>query len=238
MMRVALVCVAKNEDNYIHEWINYHKKLGFDDIFIYQNDWDFDISYPNVVTIKTTGKQSQLKSYQNFITTYKDQFDWAAFVDVDEFFVLKKHNNIKEFISEHGSGSSIAVNWMIFGDNNISEIDGNFSTIKRFTKREDSVNPHIKSICNLKQKITFSDPHSIVEGWVDSNGKRGVGPFNYGGPIDVIQINHYFCKTKEEFIQKIQRGRADIEGFRNVNEFDSMNHNEVEDLTALKFYYN
>ena len=38
-MNVALVCVAKNEDNYIQEWIDYNKKLGFDDIIIYQNDY-------------------------------------------------------------------------------------------------------------------------------------------------------------------------------------------------------
>ena len=39
-MKIALVCIAKNEDNYIKEWITYHKKLGFDDIFIYENDLD------------------------------------------------------------------------------------------------------------------------------------------------------------------------------------------------------
>ena len=36
-MKVALVCIAKEEDNYIQEWIDYNKKLGFDDIIIYQN---------------------------------------------------------------------------------------------------------------------------------------------------------------------------------------------------------
>ena len=37
-MRTALVCIAKWEDT-IEEWCNYHLKLGFDKIFIYQNDW-------------------------------------------------------------------------------------------------------------------------------------------------------------------------------------------------------
>lgn len=38
-MRTALVCIAKNEDNYIDEWIDYHKLAGFDDVFVVQNDW-------------------------------------------------------------------------------------------------------------------------------------------------------------------------------------------------------
>lgn len=35
----ALVCIAKDEDNYIQEWIDYHLKLGFSDIYIWQNNW-------------------------------------------------------------------------------------------------------------------------------------------------------------------------------------------------------
>lgn len=34
-MKTALVCIAKNEDNYIDEWIEYHLMLGFDRIFVY-----------------------------------------------------------------------------------------------------------------------------------------------------------------------------------------------------------
>lgn len=237
-MKVALVCVAKNEENYIDEWIDYHLKLGFDNIFVFQNDWDYEISHPHVVTNKTTGKDLQIRSYQDFITLYGNQFDWAAFIDVDEFFVLKKHDNIKEFISEYGVAPSIAVNWVIFGDNNISEIDGDYSMIKRFTKRQNSVNKHIKSICNLQENIKFLDPHSISQGWIDSNGRRGVGPQNRDGQVDIIQINHYFCKTKKEFIDKIKRGRANSVNFRSLHEFDSMNYNDIEDLTAYKFYFN
>jgi len=37
--KIALVTMAKDEDFYLQEWIDYHLKLGFDDIFIYQNNW-------------------------------------------------------------------------------------------------------------------------------------------------------------------------------------------------------
>lgn len=55
-MKVALVCIAKDEDNYIKEWINYHLSIGFSKIYVYQNDWNFDITnYNNVEVIKITG---------------------------------------------------------------------------------------------------------------------------------------------------------------------------------------
>jgi hypothetical protein len=36
--KIALVCIAKDEDLYLQDWIDYHLKLGFDDIHIYQNN--------------------------------------------------------------------------------------------------------------------------------------------------------------------------------------------------------
>jgi hypothetical protein len=38
-MKSALVAIAKNEDEYINEWINYNLKIGFDNIIIFQNNW-------------------------------------------------------------------------------------------------------------------------------------------------------------------------------------------------------
>lgn len=40
-MKTALVCIAKDEDHYIAEWIKYHTKLGFDEIFVYENSWRY-----------------------------------------------------------------------------------------------------------------------------------------------------------------------------------------------------
>ena len=54
-MNVALVCIAKNEDNYIEEWVNYHLKLGFDKIFIYQNDWRTSLENERVEKIEFDG---------------------------------------------------------------------------------------------------------------------------------------------------------------------------------------
>lgn len=38
-MKTALFTLAKDEDNYIDEFLDYYIKLGFDDIFVYQNGW-------------------------------------------------------------------------------------------------------------------------------------------------------------------------------------------------------
>ena len=65
------------------------------------------------------------------------------------------------------------------------------------------------------------------------------GPFNTNISFDVIQLNHYKCKTLPEFRYIRTRQRADLVG--NVNEnvdadFRSFDINETEDLTACNFY--
>lgn len=34
-MKTALVAIAKDEDNYLKEWVEYHLKIGFDDVYVF-----------------------------------------------------------------------------------------------------------------------------------------------------------------------------------------------------------
>ena len=43
-MRTALIAIAKNEQLYIAEWIEYHLSLGFDRLIIADNDDDLILS--------------------------------------------------------------------------------------------------------------------------------------------------------------------------------------------------
>jgi hypothetical protein len=114
----------------------------------------------------------------------------------------------------------------------------NYSVLKRFTKRQVSVDQHIKSIVKLKHGVTFGTPHNVNVEWVSSELIINRGPFNKNGSDEIAQLNHYFCKSKDEFIQKVSRGRADTTQFRSLQEFKHLDINEVEDLFALNFYQN
>ena len=239
-MKVALVCVAKNEDNYIQEWINYYLKLGFDDIFIYENDWRCSIEQNNVHKIPFDGYNMQETSYNNFIQTYHNEYDWAAFFDVDEFLVLKKHADIKEFVSDYSKYNSIGINWVLFGDNELS-FDGNYSVLSRFTKRQFAVNEHVKSIVKMNPMIEYQIHQPKNCEVVDPNFNIFTGPFNQMGHDNIAQINHYFCKTWDEWQNKKNRGRADVPfgndaHFRPDSHFHQHNFNEIEDTSALDFY--
>lgn len=240
-MKVALVCVAKNEELYIQEWIDYNLKLGFDDIIIFQHEWDFVIEHPQVKTFKIIGENIQVSTYNHFLKNYEGIYDWAAFFDVDEYLVLKKHKDVKSFVSDYDQVNNIAINWYLFGDNSIKSFDSNnTSLLKRFTKRQSKTNRHIKTISKVKSNLNFITPHNTNTMWITPENTLGNGPFNESSTSEIAQLNHYFCKTRDEFEVKINKGRADMPKRligRTWKDFDDHNFNEVEDLTAKNFLY-
>jgi hypothetical protein len=248
IIKTALVCIAKNEDNYIEEWINYNLKLGFDTVFVYQNDWRCFVNNDRLIKIDFDGDNRQAAAYNHFIHNFGNEYDWAAFFDVDEFLVLKKHNDVKEFVRDYNNYPSLCVNWHFFGNNGHKKVNGDYSVLRRFTKRGLSTDHHIKSMVNLNKidklnNIFISVHHISNTIMVDTNFKvLEAAPFNPNGDNNIAQLNHYFVKTQDEWVLKINRGRADVvKAEHHIHKygqmfFDSRNQNEIEDRLALDFY--
>lgn len=226
-MKTALVCIAKNEDHYIDEWIDYHLSIGFSDVFVYENNWR--CTNEKAIKIPWDGEGMQVKGYNNFIEN-NTEYDWVAFFDVDEFLVLKKHKNIADFLKDYSFIPAVGVNWVLFGDSGLPEPNGDYSVMKRFTKRQRGVNIHIKSIVNLKTSdIQMQNPHYTNTGSFAPDGIMIIGAFNYTGNDEIVQLNHYFCKTRPEFLEKVNRGRANFDNgqLRDLSDFDAHNFNEI-----------
>jgi hypothetical protein len=239
-MKVALVCIAKDEDNYIQEWIDYHKKIGFDRIFIYENNWRCKAEDDMLTKIPYDGEIMQVPAYNDFIKKYYGEFDWVLFLDVDEFLVLKKQKTIQEMIKEqYKMGHGFAVNWVLFGGNNHEGVtNNNYSVIKRFTKRDDGPYCLFKTLLKLSTKrVRMLNPHRPNLVIVDTDGRLVIGDNHNNSPIDITQVNHYFCKTQEEYLKKVCRGSSDGTPKRNMDVWHAHNKNEVEDRYAYNFMY-
>lgn len=90
------------------------------------------------------------------MSTYAEKYDWAAFIDVDEFILLKKHKTIASLLSEYRECQAICVNWKLFGSSGHKE-SSKEPVLSRFVHSEAGVNPHIKTIVNLKLLRSFGN---------------------------------------------------------------------------------
>jgi hypothetical protein len=251
-MTSCIFSCAKNEDIYIYEWVYYHLEIcQFNKIIIYDTSDNFSLSKTNInlddrIEIfhkPFTGNFSiiQVNYINEFIINYKNNYKWCAIIDIDEFIVLKQHNNINDFLNEHLLQGSLGVNWKFFGNNN-KENYKNLPVITRFTKCENKPDKHVKCISVLNDIDYYIDAHhpKLLNG-VQKNEKGKIyesSPFQYNSSCDLIQINHYIIKSREEFNKRYQnhhtRSKAQIKDFYNCH-----NKNDIEDLTALnKLYQN
>jgi hypothetical protein len=214
-MSIALVVIVIDENPYLYEFLRYYKNIGFDNVFLYDNSpsnvlaW---ITNDFVKVIHFPGPQQQLPSYGHFLSTFGSQYEYAAFFDADEFLVLRTHRNVHDFLKDHHHTGALGINWAMFGPCGHYRYCPLPVTL-RFQERSVQIDPHIKSIVRIADVRFLNNCHFFVcdnGGTIDTNGRVINCPFNPEGPEDVAVLHHYVTKSRDEYLQKISRGRADI----------------------------
>ncbi len=251
----VIVCIAKKEKDYIEEFINYHLKLGFKYIYLYDNEdvptYEIFLNnykdYIKVIHLPFNNYNVgvQYIALNHFINNFLDNelITHVAHIDIDEFIVLKKHNNICDFIKEYivEDCEGIGMNWRYFGSSNKEEKSYEPVTL-RFTMCAKDGDRHIKTLFKKNSFLSYNTCHDVnlKNGHIKStNGTIIIGPWNNNIDLSVIQLNHYKVKTFPEFKETRMRGYADLKDpvYENVEEnFRKWDLNEIDDLYAHDFY--
>lgn len=253
---IAMVSISKNEGPYIKEWIEFHKLVGFTKFYFYDNESEDDtleVLKPYVASglveytlIKGNGRQ--LDAYKDAISKHKEECRWMAFLDMDEYLMPTKpfekiYDVVSNLIAKAGKGATgIGVNWCIYGSSHLEKkpiglITENF--IYRGTEN-DWGNYHIKTICNPRLVKKYISPHYPIYklgGYNinDSDGKRLWGWFCHNVKWQNLRINHYYCKSKEQYLQKISRGLGDRVGKYDMKQFYAYDLNAVKDESMMVY---
>ena len=172
--------------------------------------------------------------YNNLII--KKKYKWCAFIDVDEFIVLKKHDNIKNFLKYiNFDRGALGINWVLFGNNNHIKYEEK-PVIKRFTKSSNIPDKHIKSIINTNDILDFYNPHNanLINGnQINEKSKiYQISPWQENSSVDFIQINHYIIKSNEEYNYRTNKHHCRIEEVTVDKHFNAHNKNNIENLYA------
>lgn len=264
-MKLALVAICSELDAryYALEWIKYHRHIGFDDIFIYLNNVDkqtrnnlenHKLGYVNLIDFP--GMCQQLPAYNDFICKFGEVYDWALFIDVDEFFVPNRFKDAKEAFAYYRDYYGVGFNWKLFGSNGHEKADYSKGVIERFTRSQKGLNRHIKTALNLKlanerlvtNDVRFCNPHFVgiaARCYFTIRADTlayALGPFakvddlladGYSMPY----IAHYVTKSKEECVERRSRVRADTPTPRpDVDSFwNEHNVNEVDNFDVVRF---
>lgn len=216
-MNIVICVIAKNENRYIKDFCDYHLSLGFDHIYIFDNNDVPEIhnviQNTDKITVqpfKTKNNFPQAHLYNKFMKTY--DFDWCAFIDVDEFITLNEHKDIHDFVDKFGNNvGAIKLFERVYGDDNILQSDINAPVYERI-KTESTKYPiyYCKEIVRKNNNTKTPNAHSFIlknlcasfcDGTIEEDFKRL--KYSQNDIIDsVAYIRHYRTKTCSEFCEQ------------------------------------
>ena len=181
---------------------------------------------------------------------HHDEYDWLIFYELDEFLYLKKYQNIKSFLIEDKfkNCTAIQLNWVHMSDNNHLFYE-NKSLNERFPKRgKNVVKGKRNKLCFVKsmirghlKNIDITNNHVLSEKVkpCDGFGKKGTVKriTNANPDYEYNYIKHYYSKSVEEFIQKINRGDLLKGNKQEVIEFAIEKFFYINEITPSKIQY-
>lgn len=244
-MNIAICAIARLENRYIKEWVDYHLSLGFSHIYIYDNNRDGEERISEVLDVQNIYKNSvtiipyhnvdmwpQMQAYNDCYNRF--EFDWLAYIDIDEFFTFNnssKYSTISDYLKEVRDKDAVLINWVVYGDNGECHYRPN-SVVSRFNKSlpllfsvdniwgKQPINGTIKSVVRSGiSKFKMNSPHvgSGVISACNSNFEK-VENVAYQPciVIDNLYIRHYITKSFDEYTNTKGR-RPTADGCSNVN---------------------
>jgi hypothetical protein len=250
----------KDEAEYLLEWIAFHKIVGTDYFYIYNND-SSDGTRGLLRSLEQMGicthiewprenypDNPQVNAYRHAISEFGHETEWLAIIDADEFIVPLTANSVSDILRENFAGApSVLCNWKIFGSSGHERADDRLC-IDRFARSslpDFHSNRNVKSIVRPEHvEMAFIHNHYLKDGVpVLSDGSEKKDPRGQlSDPVyGHLQINHYACKSREEFMQKKRsKGLADHplddpNAIRSIEMFVDADRNDLEDRSARRF---
>ncbi len=235
---VSVVAIFKDEPDII-DWIDYHIKIGVERFYLYDNDSSEDfqtllkpyIDTGVVVYQKIIGRCMQKPVYKDAIYRFKDETEWLAIIDLDEYIVPVEDYDIKDFLKKYEKYSGVVINWVMFDSNGLKKRPVGKPVIETYTRVHKNYqvkkNKTVKSIVKPRDVRFAVSVHVCIykkgKFAVDENFNRHVTDVRVStmkNSVNKIRVNHYHCKSEEDYMLKISKGFADrktLRLFKDIN---------------------
>jgi hypothetical protein len=214
---LSICAVYRNEAPYLGEWIEFHRLVGVEHFYLYDNqstDSHREELAPyveeGIVTLHSWGPvpPHQPDVYNDFLSRHREDSRWVAFLDLDEFLFSPTGQPLPELLVEFEGWPGIGVNWAQFGrsghvakppglviENYLMRVE---SVRNRFTKL--IVDPAQVDYCHGAHHFIF---HSLLA--VDENHYPTQGSHTKSTSFSRLRVNHYVTKSDEEARTKLGR---------------------------------
>jgi hypothetical protein len=222
---LAVTAVVKNEARHLKEWLEFHRLVGVEHVFLYDdcsNDDTDRVVAPYVglgfVTLIPwapfdIANSFQHQAYAHALCRFGPGWRWMAMIDADEFLFPVEADSLPTVLRSFEDLSAIVVPWHTFGfSGHKTPPDG--LVIENYTQRSpfppsDRLLARWKSIVYPAKVGGIESAHSFeVEGGAFHETRRPSRP-----KIDpslfcsnALRLNHYYTRSQQEFEERSRYG--------------------------------
>ena len=250
--KLGVCAIFKDEAAFLLEWLAFHRMIGVDLFVLYDNgstDGGADVirgsSFARSVTlIDWPEHPGQLSAYRHFRVHHAPRFTWVAFIDIDEFIMPLAGSSIRDILMRrvYAPYAQILLQWLVFGPSGHQTrpegpVIGNY--IHRLPESAEA-SRHIKAIvrADTLRGIDYTPHAAECSGPACNTRGETVLPYAIQPTEchDIMVVNHYFTKSREDWEFKRRRGRGDsLEPYRERVFADVVGEATVEDARAMRF---
>jgi hypothetical protein len=228
---LSICGIFKDEAHIMREWIEYHKVLGVEHFYLYNNfstDNYNEVLKPYVETgivtlIDWPIPLGQMKAYKNCFDTFGKDSQWLAYIDFDEFICPYKELTVSDWLRKYENYPAIAIYWKMFGTSGQIKHDPARLNIEQYTVSWPKLYIGAKVICNTDYTISdYASMHTFPTTLNFLGINFIIPPVNefqnflkwnihrtgYNKDFS-MQINHYWSKSYSDYYdKKIGKGSA------------------------------
>lgn len=212
-IRPCIVCLARDEERFIREFLDVHFAIGFEKVFIIDNndpDKRLELDDPRVEIIRLNDMDFSYDYYTKQVWAYNrvlaglrfTKYTHCAIVDIDEHIELRSYKTIQEFIKkeiEDFGRMRADIVWETYDDNDIIYEKDTKHTLRETYTRQQTKLPQYdfnnnsaswsKPIFKTSMSMRMTNAHFMDPKDCES---RHITP-------DIAVIRHYRTKCMETF---------------------------------------
>ncbi|HBT78497.1 MAG TPA: hypothetical protein DEB39_16580 [Planctomycetaceae bacterium] len=223
--KLGLFAVIRNRSNFVKEWILFHLMSGFDAVHLIcdgctepTKERVLELPCQDKIFLHETSvirhDDRQVTAYEFLMNLYGNNFEWAAFLDSDEFLFNPQGRDLRDVLAEFDDKdcSGVVVPWTIFGPNNhvlrpsgliIDNFtscngikDRTWGTIKSITKVDDIIGIGNVHYLNTRRPYVLENGEKFVcRGRCETDSFRS----------SKFRLNHYIAGSMEDWVDRTLR---------------------------------
>jgi hypothetical protein len=227
---LSVAAIYQDEARYLEEWIEFHRLVGVERFFLYDNNSSDDhravladyVKDGIVVVHDWPLVPGQMQAYDDCVERHRGDSRWIAFLDLDEFLFSPTLRPLPEVLTDYERWPGVGVNRTTFGTSGHREppagpVTANY--LLRLEEPGEHTEPgdpgrdrRVKCIVAPTRVIRSVNPHyfEFDDGSpiVDENSQPIDGWITDSVSLERLRINHYWSKSGAEVRIKFAKPRA------------------------------